>query len=95
MPWTAERLPFAADSHTSYLGAVDAEGRAQNQTIRLLEIYAHRGPSSDWEVHKLTGWERTTVNARRRPLVLRGIVVKVDTVKNADTGISNSRWGLA
>ena len=56
--------------------------------------YAKRGPSTDWDVHKLTGWERTTVNARRGPLCRRGIVVAVDKVKNEETGIVNTRWGL-
>ena len=95
MSSTQTGLPFATGSHTSWLGAVDAEGRAPNQTLLLLEIYAKRGPLSDWQVHKLTGWERTTVNARRRPLVVRGIVVAVDTVKNDETGVSNTRWCIS
>ncbi len=100
MPWTETELPFAGSEsplagQASFAGASAAAGRAANQTIRLLEIYAKRGPTSDWDVHKLTGWERTTVNARRVPLCKRGIVVAVDKVKNQETGIVNTRWGLA
>lgn len=100
MPWLTSKLPWADSpspmaAQCSYNGVVAAQERAGTQVERLLELYAKRGPTSDWEAHKALGWERTTVNARRRPLCQRGIVVAVDTVKNADTGISNTRWGLA
>ncbi len=100
MPWTETDLPFAESpsplaGQTSYNGAQAATGRAENQTIRLLELYAKRGPTHDWDAAKWLGIERSTVNARRVPLCKRGIVVAVDTVKNADTGIRNVRWGLA
>ncbi len=48
MPWTDADLPFAASAsplagHASFDGATAASGRAANQTIRLLELYAKCG----------------------------------------------------
>lgn len=99
MPWTSAELPFADSpsplaGQASFEGAQAAAGRSENQTIRLLEVYAKRGPTNDWDAAKMLGIERSTVNARRRPLCKRGIVVAVDKVKNTDTGIVNVRWGL-
>jgi hypothetical protein len=100
MPYTSDLLPFASStsplaSHASYQGAESATGRAGEQTLRLLAIYAQRGPTADWEAARLMGVERTSINARRVPLVKRGIVVAVDTAVNGETGIHNTRWGLA
>lgn len=100
MPWTETDLPFADSpsplaGQASYSGAQAAAGRSETQTMRLLELYAKRGPTTDWEAAKVLSVERSTVNARRAPLCRRGIVVAVDTVKNEDTGVMNTRWGLA
>ena len=99
MPWTTPELPFASSpsplaAHTSYQGAQDAAGRAETQTLRLLELYAKRGPTSDWEASQILGVERSSINARRAPLCRRGIVVAVDAVPNGQTGIKNTRWAL-
>lgn len=100
MPWLDSRLPFADSpsplaGQASYAGAQAATGRAENQTMRLLELYAKRGPTNDWDAAKHLGIERSTVNARRAPLCQRGIVVAVDKVPNVETGNTNTRWGLA
>ena len=99
MGWTDQGLPFAASlsplaAHTSYQGAQAAAGRAENQTLRLLELYARRGPTTDAEAAAVLAIERSSINARRAPLCRRGIVVAVDMVKNDDTGIANTRWAL-
>lgn len=99
MPWTESDLPFADSAsplagQCSYQGAQAASGRAETQTLRLLELYAKRGPTNDWDAAKVLGIERSTVNARRVPLCRRGIVVAVDKVLNAETGVTNTRWGL-
>lgn len=100
MGWTDQGLPFASSAsplaaHTSYQGAQAAAGRAENQTLRLLELYARRGPTTDAEAATVLAIERSSVNARRAPLCRRGIVVAVDSVKNGETGVINVRWGLA
>ena len=100
MPWTEADLPFASSpsplaGQASFAGATAAAGRSETQTMRLLELYAKRGPTNDWDAAKVLGIERSTVNARRVPLCRRGIVVAVDKVKNNETGITNVRWGLA
>lgn len=99
MPWIEPSLPFAVSTSpiarsASLAGAEAAQTRAATQTLRYLELLAKRGPTSDWDAAKILCWERTTVNARRVPLRDRGIVVAVDKVKNQDTGIVNTRWGL-
>ena len=100
MPWTDADLPFASSAsplagQASFDGATAASGRAANQTIRLLELYAKWGPLNDRQAARLLEVERSTINARRVPLCQRGIVVAVDTMKNEDTGVLNTRWGLA
>ena len=100
MPWTPRELPWAESpspmaGQCSYAGAVAAENRAATQTLRLLELYAKRGPTTDAEAAKLLDVARSSVNARRRPLCDRGIVVAVAHVENPETGIVNTRWGLA
>lgn len=99
MPWIENRLPFADSpspmaGQASYHGAQDATARETSQTVRLLELYAKRGPTTDWDAAKWLGIERSTVNARRAPLCRRGIVVAVDRVRNVETGSDNVRWAL-
>jgi predicted ArsR family transcriptional regulator len=99
MPWTARELPFAASASPiaqtcSFAGAQDAIERSGTQTLRLLELYAKRGPTTDQEAADLLGLMRSTINARRGALCARGIVQAVDRVKNAQTGIVNTRWAL-
>jgi hypothetical protein len=99
MPWIEPSLPFADSSSpiaqsASRAGAVDAQHRAATQTLRYLELLAKRGPTTDQDAADLLGWMRSTVNARRGALKVRGIVVAVDTVTNAHTGVRNTRWGL-
>lgn len=99
MPWVTPELPFAASpsplaQQASYQGAVAAQDRAATQTLRYLELLAKRGPINDWDAAAILRLERSTINARRRPLCQRGIVVAVDKVVNEETGSMNVRWGL-
>lgn len=99
MPWLAQELPWQGSTplsaHTSREGAQKAQKRAASQTVRLLELYAQYGPLTDAEAARHLGVERTSVNARRVPLVTRGVVVAVDTVPSTRGGGRNTRWGLA
>lgn len=98
MPWTDAGLPFSGDTppsrHTSHAGAEDAKPRAENQTIRYLAILKAHGPLTDREAAKLLGIERTSVNARRAPLVKAGIVGPKGFRRGPGRQIKNVVWGL-
>jgi len=92
-------LPFSGATvlsrHCSAQGAISAKERCGRQALALLALYRARGPLSDAQAAEAMGIERTSVNARRNSLVKLGLVVAVDAVKNPQTGINNTRWGLA
>ena len=80
--------------HCSRLGAEDAQQRSGAQMLRYLELLrTHTDGLTDYEAARLMGIERTSVNARRAPLVKRGVVVANGTVPGP-TGIRNTRWAL-
>lgn len=97
MPTTAAGLPFSGSTpisrHASHQGAEDAEVRALPQTIRLLALYKSRPQgATDWEAAELLGLERSSVNARRSPLVKAGLVY-ADGTRPGPTGkIKNTVW---
>jgi hypothetical protein len=100
MPWTEEQLPFAESAspmaaQCSFLGAQDAARRASTQTLTYLELLAKVGPLTDAEAAKRMGVERTSINARRKPLCDRGVVVAKGRKRNRKSGIPNTLWGLA
>jgi hypothetical protein len=99
MPYTESGLPFSGatslSSHASHGGAEHAKGRAATQTIRLLEILKHHPEGlTDWELAQLMQVERTTINARRVPLVKVGLV-EADGYRKGHAGIRNTVWRLA
>jgi len=98
MPWLQQSIPWqgstSLSAHASREGAKQAQTRAASQTVRLLELYAQYGPLTDAEAARHLGVERTSINARRAPLVKGGIVVAVDMVPSTRGGGKNTRWGL-
>lgn len=100
MPYTEAGLPFsgavAQSQHTSRAGADNATGRAVNQTIRYLAALKDRGDHglTDLEAARVLGIERSSVNARRRPLVAAGLVV-AGGFRDGPTGVKNVAWRLA
>lgn len=99
MPMTDHGLPFAdgitqLSRFTSHAGSEDAKARALPQTIRLLTALKVHGGLTDWESAKLLGVERTSITARRVPLVKAGIVVS-DGTRPGPTGTRNCVWRLA
>jgi hypothetical protein len=90
----AKRGPVQA-RHASRKGAEDAANRAENQTARLLSLYQdYPDGLTDWQAKELLGIERTTVNARRSPLVKAGVVVANGLVNDGHSRIPNTRWQL-
>jgi hypothetical protein len=80
--------------HCSAQGAIAAAERCGRQALTLLALYRARGPLTDAQAAEAMGIERTSINARRNALRKLGLVQAVDAVKNTQTGISNTRWGL-
>lgn len=99
MPHIAALLPFSGSTplsrHCSHQGAEDAKDRALSQTIRYLALLKESGGLTDWEAHERLGIERTSITARRRPLVVAGIVVPSDETRPGPTGTKNTVWRLA
>ncbi len=99
MPYTEQGLPFASgitpqSQHTSRAGAEDAAGRALPQTIRYLRCLKDHGGLTDLEAAKLLGLERSSINARRVPLMKAGIVVSCG-FRKGPTGVKNCVWKVA
>jgi hypothetical protein len=99
MPYTDSHLPFngltPSSRHASHAGAKDAQQRAGNQTVRYLQALKEHGGLTDAEAAFLLNLERTSVNARRAPLVKAGLVI-ADGFRKGPTGkIKNTVWRLA
>lgn len=96
MPWIEASLPFGGSSpqaaHASRAGADAAAPRALSQTVRYLSALKVRPQGlTDWEAKELLDVERTTINARRRPLVKAGLVYS-DGFRLGPTGTKNTVW---
>src|SRR3954462_1391144 len=91
-------IPFGGSSpqsaHASRAGAEDAAPRALNQTVRYLALLKAHGGLTDAEAAKLLNIERSSVNARRKPLEKVGIVVSAG-FRPGPTNIPNVVWTLA
>lgn len=97
MPYTDAGLPFSGSlpqsAHASRAGAEDATPRALPQTIRYLQLLKSRSYGcTDAEAADALRLERTSINARRRPLVKAGLVY-ADGFRMGPTGkIRNTVW---
>lgn len=97
MPYTDSDLPFSGSSplsrFTSHQGAEDAKDRALPQTIRYLTLLKSRPQGcTDAEAAALLNLERTSINARRGPLV-KADLVYADGTRPGPTGkIQNTVW---
>lgn len=96
MPWIESALPFQGSvpqsAHASRAGAEDAAPRALSQTVRYLALLKAHGGLTDAEAAKLLDLERTSINARRRPLVKAGLVI-ADGFRPGPTGkVKNVIW---
>jgi len=98
VPYTKGSLPFNGSTplsrHTSHLGALDASERALTQTVAYLHLIKVHAGLTDWDAARLMRVERTSITARRAPLVKAGLVVAEGT-KPGPTGIRNVVWKLA
>lgn len=91
----ARRGPVQA-RHASREGAESVAGRAETQTARYIALLqAYPEGLTDWRAAELLGVERTSVNARRSPLVKTGVVVANGFHKDDHSDVANTRWQLA
>lgn len=96
MPWIESSLPFSGSTpqsaHASRSGAEDAAPRALSQTVRYLSALKARAHGlTDLEAKDLLNVDRSTINARRRPLVKAGLVF-ADGHRPGPTGNKNTVW---
>lgn len=96
MPWVEGALPFSGSTpqsaHASRAGAENAAPRALTQTVRFLAALKARPQGlTDWEAAELLDVERSTINARRRPLVKAGLVYS-DGFRPGPSGVRNAVW---
>jgi hypothetical protein len=99
--WFQDSIPYDGitpqSAHASRQGAEDASARALGQTVRYLGLLKAKGAFglTDAEAAKLLKIERSSVNARRVPLVKAGVVI-ADGFRMGPTGkIRNTVWRLA
>ena len=73
----AGSTPFEKGSDTSFSAAMAALPNAGTRRRRVYDILEGRGVAgaTDDQVEEVTGWLHQTVSARRRELVLLGLVV--------------------
>jgi predicted ArsR family transcriptional regulator len=101
MPNTDAGLPFSGSSplarHTSHQGADDAKARALPQVVVYLALLKQAYPDgyTDAEAAARMGVERTSINARRKPLEQAGLVESHGTRERASSGNPNVVWRLA
>lgn len=101
MPHTDAGLPFSGSSplsrHTSYQGAEDAKARALPQLVVYLALLKSVYPDgmTDAEAAERMGVERTSINARRKPLHQAGLVESYGTRERVSSGNPNTVWRLA
>ena len=96
MPYTDSNLPFSGSvpqsRHASRAGAEDAAPRALPQTVRYLRALKDRPAGlTDAEAAVVLGLLRSTINARRRPLV-KAELVYADGFRDGAFGVKNTVW---
>lgn len=99
--WIQDAIPYDGitpqSRHTSRLGAEDAAVRALTQTHKYLRALQQTGSFglTDAEAAAILKIERTSVNARRVPLVKAGVVVPGGYRMGPTKKIRNVAWRLA
>lgn len=80
--------PFEAESDTSYMAARSIEPVAARLQERVYREIAAQGGygSTDDEIERALKLRHQTVSARRRELVLLGLVVKTDGRRRTSSG---------
>lgn len=101
MPYLEQQLPWQGltpqSRQASRSGAANAAPRALNQTVRYLQALKDRPQHglTDAEAAVVLGVERTSINARRVPLVKAGLVYASSETRLGRTGVKNVVWKIS
>lgn len=80
--------------HTSRQGAEDGAKRAYSQVVRYMALLKEHCGLTDFEAAALMRIERSSVNARRVPLVKAGLVGPNGTRPGPTGKLKNVVWSL-
>jgi hypothetical protein len=95
MPYTNSGLPFAADSHESYVAAVKASATRETKTKAYLRLLAKMGPLTDHEARAALTLPLSSINSIRANCIHCGLVEKGSTTRPSPYGGSACRvWCL-
>lgn len=86
--------PFVKGSDTSEAASQSLEPTAKTKrrvVLTLIEVTGTTGATDD-ELERLTGWRHQTVSARRRELVLQGLVKDSGKRRDTSSGRSAAVW---
>jgi len=84
--------PYARGSDTSEQAAVSAPPNAGTKRRRIYDLIVICGGATDDELEDRTGWRHQTVSARRRELVLSGLVVDSGKRRTTRSGRKAVVW---
>ena len=84
-------VPFQTSSHASFTGAQVASAGAETQKDRLLKVIQARGPITQADLVRVTGYPINVVTARVRALVLEGLV-RSEGFEDGPSGARRTRW---
>jgi hypothetical protein len=93
-PYADGRVPRVGGSDTSAAAAESQEptlGKKQKRVLDLLIEHKTYGLTDD-ELEALTGWRHQTVSARRRELVLKGLVKDSGYRRRTSSGRQATVW---
>lgn len=83
--------PWQRGSHASFTGAVVAESGAGSQRLLLYGLIALRGPITQADLCRRSGYPINVVSARVRALVVQGLV-RADGLERGPSGAQRTLW---
>ena len=83
---------FVAGSETSEAAAMSIEPDVGTKQGVILALLRSHGPMTDDALEKITGWRHQSVSARRRELVLAGLVVDSGATARTSSGRKATVW---
>lgn len=92
-PYAGGVPPHVAGSETSQAAALSQLGKASSKRRRVYEVIRDEpGGATDDLVEARTGWRHQTVSARRRELVLKGLVKDSGRKATTSSGRKATVW---
>jgi hypothetical protein len=94
MPYT-DGLPFAADSHESFIAAQRASLTRATKTVAYLLLLYRRGPLTDPEVAAEMRWPRSSVCSIRGGVMAALLVERTGITRASEYGAQCRAWYLS